>query len=305
MERSSQKQAFALLFVTFFIFGSIYVAGKAVTPYIPVPLVAALRCGTALIPLGLMAGKYKEIKIAKEDRKWFLIVGILGYYISPLTIQMGISLTGASMASLLNSMTPVAVTILAAVVLKEKITPAKCLCLVLAIAGTVIITRGATAEGQSLGIAAILVAVFAFAAASVFMRNLSGKYPPVLITFYGTAASMILHIPTGIIDAVKEPVVINWFSVALILYLGFVGSGLAQYTWTKSLSILPAGTCSLFYPLQPAFAAVMGAVLLGETFTASFFIGLFLISLDIVINTLAAGKEAEKNSDCSLAPNQR
>ena len=52
-------------------------------------------------------------------------------------------MTGASMAALINALTPVSVTILAAIVLKEKITPITLVCLALALAGAAIITTGA------------------------------------------------------------------------------------------------------------------------------------------------------------------
>src|SRR5699024_10757576 len=52
-------------------------------------------------------------------------VGLLGYFLTIFCIQIGISLTGASMAALLNALTPVSVTLLAALVLKEPITPAR------------------------------------------------------------------------------------------------------------------------------------------------------------------------------------
>ena len=72
----------------------------------------------------------------------------------------------------------------------------------------------------------------------------------------------------------------------VLLYLGLVGSALPQYTWTASLSMLPASTCSLFYPLQPAFSAILGALLLDETFKPAFFLGMLLISIDVVLSTL-------------------
>ena len=71
----------------------------------------------------------------------------------------------------------------------------------------------------------------------------------------------------------------------VVLYLGFAGSGVAQYTWTKCLSVLPASTCSLFYPLQAAFSAILGALLLKETFAPTFFLGMLLISADVVLST--------------------
>lgn len=286
MKRTSEKQTFGLLVFTFFIWGSVYVAGKMISDHVPPSLVACLRCVTAMIPLLFMSRKYLNIKIDRKDYKWFFLVGSLGYFLTIQMIQLGIALTGASMASLINAMTPVAVTIFAAFILKERITPIKCLCLALALAGTVVITRGASGQGQILGIAVVLVGVIAFSIASVYMRRLTAKYPPVLVTTYSMAISLIFHIPVGIVTVLTEPITVTPLVVGIILYLGFAGSGVAQYTWTKCLSILPASTCSLFYPLQPAFSALLGAWFLGETFTPVFFLGLFLISLDVVLNTL-------------------
>lgn len=288
MERTSKGQAFGLLFATFFIWGSVYVGGKFIAQDLPPALVACLRCTTAMVPLLLMARKHLRIKIDRGDWKYFFLVGSLGYFLTIFLIQLGISLTGAAMASLINALTPVSVTILAAFLLKERITPVKLACLALALAGTVVITSGADNQSEITGMIVILVSVVAWGVASVYMRQLTAKYPAVLVTTYSMAISLIFHIPAGIYSAAVQPTVFSVRAALVVLYLGFFGSGLAQFTWTKCLSLLPASTCSLFYPLQPAFSALLGAVILGETFTPSFFIGLLLISLDVALSTWEA-----------------
>ena len=288
MERTSKGQAFGLLFATFFIWGSVYVGGKFIAQDLPPALVACLRCTTAMVPLLLMARKHLGIKSDRGDWKYFFLVGSLGYFLTIFLIQLGISLTGAAMASLINALTPVSVTILAAFLLKERITPVKLACLALALAGTVVITSGADNQSEITGMIVILVSVVAWGVASVYMRRLTAKYPAVLVTTYSMAISLIFHIPAGIYSAAVQPTVFSVRAALVVLYLGFFGSGLAQFTWTKCLSLLPASTCSLFYPLQPAFSALLGAVILGETFTPSFFIGLLLISLDVALSTWEA-----------------
>ena len=290
----SNRKAFGLLFFTFFIWGSVYVGGKMIAQDLPPSLVACLRCCTAMVPLLLMARKHMGIPIAPEDWKFFVLVGILGYFATFFLIQLGISLTGATMASLINALNPVSVTILAALLLKENITPVKLFCLVLALAGTVVITRGADSQSEILGMAAVLLSVVTWGFASVYMRRLTAKYPPVLVTTWGMAVGLIFHIPAGLFSAAIQPVSFSPQVALVILYLGVFCSGVAQFTWTKCLSLLPASTCSLFYPLQPAFSALLGALILGETFTSAFFIGLLLISLDVALSTwetkrLAAG----------------
>lgn len=284
MKTNPRSQAFGLLFVTFFIWGSVYVGGKMVAGDLPPALVACLRCAMAMLPLLLMARKHLNVKIDRDDWKYFFLVGSLGYFLTIFLIQIGISLTGSAMASLINALTPVSVTILAALLLKERITPIKVLCLILALAGTVVITRGAGSQSELLGIAVVFLSVIAWGFASVYMRRLTAKYPAVLVTTYGMAISLLFHIPAGIVSAVTQPVSFSPKVVLVILYLGFFGSGAAQFTWTRCLSLLPASTCSLFYPLQPAFSALLGALILKESFTAAFFLGLLLISLDVVLS---------------------
>lgn len=289
----SRGQAFGLLFLTFFLWGSVYVGGKLLTQELSPALVACLRCSTAMVPLLLMARPHLRTKVQREDWKYFILVGVLGYFLTIFLIQIGIALTGSVMASLINALTPVSVTILAALLLKETITPVKLLCLALALAGTAVITQGAGSQSELLGIAAVLISVVFWGFASVFMRRLTAKYPAVLVTTYGMAISLIFHIPAGILAYASQPVAFTPKIVLVVLYLGFFGSGVAQYTWTRCLSILPASTCSLFYPLQPVFAALLGAVILKETFTSTFAIGLALISLDVVLSTWETKKLAE------------
>lgn len=185
MELLKKSRAFLLLFVTFFFWGSVYVGGKLISDDVPAPLLGCLRCFVASFPLMLMARKHFGVKIDRADWKYFAGVGVMGYFLTIFLIQLGISLTGASMASLVNSVTPVGVTIFAALHLKEKITPTKVLCLVLALVGTFVITTGATGQGEMAGILVVLAAVVTWSVASVFMRQLTAKYPPILVTAYG------------------------------------------------------------------------------------------------------------------------
>lgn len=294
MESSVKSRAFFPLVLTFFFWGSIYVAGKLIAQDIPPQLLACLRCMVAMTPLLWMARRHLGTKIDRKDWKYFLLVGATGYFLTVSLVQLGISLTGASMASLVNSLTPVSVTVMAALILKEKITPVKGLCLILALVGTVVVTSGATGQSDMLGIVVVLISVLCWGVASVYMRRLTSKYPAILVTTYSMALSLIFHIPAGIATAMTTPSHFSWKCVLVILYLGVVGSGVSQYTWTKCLGILPASTCSLFYPLQAVFSALLGALILHETFRPTFFLGLLLITADVAICTWETKRQSRE-----------
>ena len=285
MKTTAKNQAFGLLFLTFFIWGSVYVGGKFVAGYMHPLMVACLRCTTAMFPLSFMARKHFGMKIEKSDWKYFFLVGFLGYFSTVALIQLGIAWTGSATAALINALNPATIMLMAAVILKEKITKVKWLCLVLALVGTLVVTSGAQGEGEMMGILAVVVSIFCWGIASVYMRRLGGKYPPILVTTYGMAISLIFHLPVGIGVTMSHGIKLDAICVLAVLYLGFIGSGLAQYTWTKCLSVLPASTCSLFYPLQPLFAAILGAILLKEEFPPTFILGMILITADVAIST--------------------
>ena len=120
---------------------------------------------------------------------------------------------------------------------------------------------------------------------------------PVLFTLGGGLAGLAYY---NFVGCAAGGCAIATNPVASVLYLGLVGSGLSQYTWTASLAELPASTCSLFYPLQPMFSALLGMLLLNETFTPSFLVGLVLISADVILSTLETrklAKQAQAGSD--------
>lgn len=293
MESRAKGRALVLLVLTFFFWGSLYIGSKLIADSIPAPLVVSLRCVVAIFPLMLMARQYSNVKIDRTDRKIFFLIGSLGYFLAFFLVQLGIYLTGASIAALVNSLVPVSVSLMAALVLKEKITPIKYFCLFLALAGTVIVTSGAGEGGEMTGILIVLLSVLCWGVSSVYMRQLTRKYPAILVTAYGMAISLFFHIPVGIATALSQPVKFTVENIGVLLYLGLIGSGLSHYTWTQSLAILPASTCSLFYPLQPIFAAILGFLILGESLHISFFWGLLLISIDVVLSTWITARQAQ------------
>ena len=293
LEQTSRGAGLAYLFLTFFMWGSVYVAGKLGSAQMSPFLLAALRCAIAAPMLLLLARNSLGTKIDPADRKYFLAIGVLGYYMTIDLVQLGIHLTGASTAALVNSFNPVAIMLLAALLLHERITPVKLLCLALAVIGTIIVAGGAHGQSEILGILATLLATLTWGAASVFVRKLTAKYPARLVTAYGMTLSLILHLPTAIFAALRQPTRLDAGGIFTVLYLGIVGSALSQLSWAKALSLFPASTCSLFYPLQAVFSALLGAVILNEKFTAAFFLGLAFVIADVALSTWATAREAE------------
>lgn len=299
MMKNEQKSAawvYLMLLGTFFLWGSVYVAAKYLSGSMPSPFISASRAVIGCVPLYFMARPYRHIKVQKSDRKYFLVVGVIGYYLTFVINQLGVSMAGASLSALINTVNPVTIAILAALILKEPIRKIQIVCLVLAITGAWVVLAGAETSGQALGLALVLLSVLTWGIASVYIRLLTARYPAILVTFYGMLISTVFHIPTAAYSAVKAGGLhLSGQNILLLLYLGICASGLAQFLWSRSLSLLPATTCSLFYPLQPVFSAVLGAIFLGEHFAWNFWLGLVLIGGDIILNCLDGMKQQKQS----------
>jgi drug/metabolite transporter (DMT)-like permease len=68
-----------------------------------------------------------------------------------------------------------------------------------------------------------------------------------------------------------------------LLYIGLICTALSHVLWNKSLKLLPATTCSLFYPIQPLTSAVLAILVLDEKLTISFIIGAVLIGIGMIV----------------------
>lgn len=279
--------AYIALIVTFLIWGSNYVVNKFATSSLPGQVLAGCRNTVSLIPLWFLARREMPFpKIERSDRKYFLLVGFLGYFFMHDINTIGIALTNASTGGTINGLTPVAITLTAALLLREKLDPVKLLCLALAIIGTLVISSGGM-SGSPLGIAILVFALFCWGVATVFIRKLSVKYPAIMVTFYSVAIGVCFHIPTIVITAaVGGGLEFTFPTVLSILYLGFVVTAVGHMLWAKSLSVFEATFCSMFYPLQSLTATVLGILFLGEEVSPRFFIGLVLITADVVIMCL-------------------
>lgn len=289
MER---KKGYLFLFITFFIWGSQYVISKyalAVMPPMTVLLCRYIVSVTALAVISRVKGNNRPVK--KEHWKYFLVIGGLGYFVSIGCQLMGTSLLDASLASLINAMNPITISILAALILKEKIGKKNVISIVLSVAGVYIILGVGSGHISPAGVLASVGSVTFWSLASVFIRKISADYDPVQISLYGMVIAFICTVPAAGIELAMKPCTVTPAAVASCLYLGIAGTAVVHTFWNKSIKILNASTCSMWYPLQPLVSALLGIVLLGEDITPQFITGGILICMGILV-TVAVKPES-------------
>lgn len=277
------KAAYLYLTAAFFIWGSFYVVSKYALAVIP-PITALLfRYIIGSAALFFVARKIGFKKIRRQHIKYFLAIGALGYALS-VTFQMfTIKLMDSSVASLVNCLNPVTISVLAAVFLKEKLTIRKILSLAVSLAGVYMILGGGSGDIRIAGIFTSLAAVLFWSVSSVLVRRIASEYDPILIALYSLLISFIFLIPASAVELHFASFTFTPPAAAALLYMGIVCTAGAHTLWNKSLSMADASTCSMFYPIQPLTSAAMGVLLLHEALTKNYIIGAILISGGIAV----------------------
>jgi drug/metabolite transporter (DMT)-like permease len=279
-----KQKGYIYLIMTFVIWGSLYVVSKFVLGKLPTFTVSCSRFVLAFIALTILdRGKHK--KLEKADYKYVLLIGVAGYFIAVGAQLLGTKYAGASLASLINALNPITMTFFAAWLLHEKITVKKVLGLILAILGVYAILGGNSQEVSGIGVGLSLFAVLLWSLVSVFTRKVTQKYDSIQITRYAIGVAAVCYLPICLGEVVGNSDIhfeMSW--VVALLYMSVICTGVAYLLWNKSLSILEAGTCSAFYPIQPLVSAGLGIVFLHEQLGIAFVIGAVMITAGVLIN---------------------
>jgi drug/metabolite transporter (DMT)-like permease len=188
------------------------------------------------------------------------------------------------------------VTILAWFLFKEKITARKIIAVVLAVAGTILVS-GITSVGEwkivPLGLWIALGSAITYGSLSLFGKKLSGDYSAWTIMFY------IFSFGTLTLFAVQLGQPDPWPSSPnfLPLFIGFVlFSTIVGFTlYTTSLKYLPASVASITATSEIFFASILAFIFLHERLDLWQILGSVLIISGVVLVSLAKDIDSAKD----------
>lgn len=210
--------------------------------------------------------------IQRKDYKRFFLCALTGIAINQLLFIKGLSLTYSIHASLLMLTTPILITIIAAWLLKERLTNYKIAGLALGIAGAVVLVTAKENNGNGADVLLgdmfiILNAVF-YTIYFVLVKPLMKEYDPVMVMRLIFTIGFFLMLPFCWRELTEVPWKI--YSAADYFNLGLVvigGTFLAYILNVYGIKILGASMAGTYIYTQPVFAAIIAMIVLGEELT--------------------------------------
>ncbi len=238
---------------------------------------------------------FKPTKVSIQKKHWgrFILCALTGIAVNQLMFIKGLSLTSSIHASLLLLTTPILITIIAAVVLKEKITALKVVGLLLGIAGAfiLILNKQNSAEAKNMWVGDVLVLLNAISYTCYFIlvKPLMKEYSPIVILRIIFTIGFVMMIPF----CWSEFTAIEWntFSPKVYIALALIvigGTFFAYLLNIYGLKSLGASISGSYIYLQPLFASIIAIFIGGEMLETYkiiagciIFLGVYLVNKQI------------------------
>ncbi len=289
------NRALAILaaFTASAIYGINHTIAKGLMPvYIGAFGFILLRVTGAAILFWIISLFAPKEKIATSDWPRILGCAIFGMVINMLFFFKGLSLSTPINSSVIITLSPVMVLILASILIKERITLLKSLGIIIGMAGALVLVlfskeSNTNAPNIPLGNVLFIVNAFSYGLYLILVKPLTKKYHAITLMKWLFLIAIFINLPVTI----NEFLAVEWGSLPFdaIWKMGYVVLGTTFMTYLLNiyaLKQLSAATISAFIYLQPliaiSFAIAVGAdqlTVIKAIAAILVFVGVYMVSI--------------------------
>ncbi len=229
----------------------------------------ASRCVFAALIFWVVAAFMPKEHVEKKDMVVLLLGGLLGFVISQTLTAEALKFTTPVYFSLVAALTPIAVMILAAIFLKERISGLKIVGVVMGIGGALLMlyfswTSGAGSD-DLLGITLAVLSVLTWAVYLIITRKVSAKYSAVTQMKYFFLISAVVMLPIALMEPQQRlySAEWGWSGVLEMAFIVLFATGLGYFLIPYAMKFLRATTVSIYTNIQPVVASLV-AIAIGQ-----------------------------------------
>ena len=263
----NKTRGYIALFIAITIWGSAFIITKLVLGVIDPLQLTEIRLVIAFLAMAPFAAKqgFHLKDIFRRDIMLFALTGTTLYYGLE---NSGMVYTSISSTALILAIIPALTTVLAVVVLKERISRTQIIGLVLVTVGVILVGLQENADVNSphplLGNLLVFLSALSWAVYTIQGRVMAEKSSALVMTVASIGAAILQMLPFAIWETLHQGLPeLNGMAWSGIFYLGIVLSGVTTMLWNEALHYLPASVASPFVNLSSVIG-LAGAFLLGE-----------------------------------------
>ena len=286
LKRSPLIIVVALFYIL--LWSSAFIATKVGVTHSPPLTLLAARFLTAALLMALLAWVLK-LPFPQGWRAWgrLALFGLLNSAIYLGFNYEALRYLSAGMGSIISATNPLLLTLIAPLVLRERLTWWRILGLLLGFGGVLFVMSARLSGNAHLDTAGGMLTSFIGTACLVGATVLYKRYPPrehafVVNAVQLGAAGLVLLIPVFLFEHptqvhIDTPLVWSFLYLVLVISIG------ASLLWFWLLKQGEASTVSSYYFLTPIFGLALAAILLGEPFGLRDALGLVAVATGIAL----------------------
>lgn len=243
---------------------------------------------TAVLTLVILAAQPRGPIRMEASRFWrFVVLGLSGGLVFLVAMNAAVALSGATLAAFAASLSPIVAAMLAPWVLGEPLNARVVAAFAGATGGTALLTQASAGGFDVRGLACGLLAAASFAVFLLLSRRWSTRYRltgnGIALSIAGTTALGLLPVELLLEPGALIPSVIRPEALAGMLWLTLVSGVAAQLLVVAGVRRVETRLSAAYLLLSPVSAAVLAALLLGESLSSWQQIGALVILISVVM----------------------
>ena len=242
-------------------------ASKWLVDIYPVGEVLFTRSGLSLIACALVILPQTGLAVFHTSRRRDHVMRTLSQTFSQTCLIIAFSLMPLASAVAINFSAPLFTTLVAILLLKEKVGFARWFALIVGFIGVLIVTNPG-AETFQIGALFALANAMIYGSVTAAVRGMTATESAETLLMYQLSLITVffsLMLPFGF-------TIPSWWDAGLMLFNG-ITNAIGQYWWTRALHLAPTSAVAPFQYLSLVWALIIGFAVWGDVPTWSLLIG--------------------------------
>ena len=276
---------FSMLF-----WSSAFVWTKVALEYYPPITIVFLRLLVASVLLHLFLCLIRnEEKIKSGHLKHFFLLAFFEPFCYFLGESFGMKYVSATVGAIIISTIPVFTPFFTYFFLNEKITKFGIIGLIVSFSGVIlIVSQNSSIEASIKGILLLFFAVLSGLSYGIQLRKVAHEYSSIFIVKIQSQIGALLFLPIFFVTDLSTflSIPITWEIFFTIFKLALFASCGAFILFTIAMRRLGLNNANIFSNLVPVFTAIISYFVLGELFSFSKIIGVFIVVIGLFISQI-------------------
>lgn len=271
-----------------------FVVGKYARFDLPPVTLALFRWLMAFLLLTpfVLPGLVNKLAPIWRAKGTVLVLAVSGITLTNTLVYVGLGMTSANHAVLINAAMPACVVLVAFLANGARMAPAGLLGILLSGGGVLAMVLSGRGEmgGLAGGDAWVMLAVGCWAVYTVWQQRLPADVDRYAVLWVLMGCGCLPLVPFAIHEWLNQPVTLSVRAMLSVSYLAIGPSLLAMLAYDHTIRQLGAARAGMFLNLIPVFGTVLSMALLGEAVGLPQAMALLAIALGLVVANLPEGR---------------